>query len=342
MRLGQPPSTWMATVAGLQAALAVLGAIVLLHYSAWPHLVGFGALGGLASLFGRFAPLPGRHRIVAICAALLAGAVFLTSVTSWLGAPAAVVVLSVALVAALASIAVAWWELGGPGGVIIVFAAGAAVGPVENWAVVMERTLATCAGGLVAWLVTTSTDFLRLKELARLKLEPARAQAFRDLVYSGARIGVGAGVAALIAHAAGWDHPSWAAIGATAVMQGGHLHVTLHRAVQRMAGTLLGALLVWAILSLEPPFWFIVGAIVVFQFITEVIIGFNYALGQITITPMALLMTYLASPVATAAEMSVERVVDTMLGAVIGIVFALAFSSMDDRRHLARLHRSQR
>ena len=139
----------------------------------------------------------------------------------------------------------------------------------------------------MAWLITTSTDFLRLRELGRLKLEPAPDQPLSALVYSGVRIGVGAAAAALIAHAFGWDHPSWAAIGATAVMQGGHLHVTMHRAVQRMAGTLFGVVLVWLILSMEPPFWLIVGAIVVFQFITEVIIGFNYALGQITITPMA-------------------------------------------------------
>lgn len=49
-------------------------------------------------------------------------------------------------------------------------------------------------------------------------------------------------------------------------MQGGHLHVTMNRALQRMAGTVLGACIVWAILA------------------------------QITITPMALLMTHLAAP----------------------------------------------
>lgn len=84
------------------------------------------------------------------------------------------------------------------------------------------------------------------------------------------------------------------------------------------------------------------GAIVVFQFITEVIIGYNYALGQITITPMALLMTYLAAPAASASEMVIERVFDTMLGAVLGIVFAVVFSTFDDRRYLARHQRAQR
>src|SRR5690606_32056152 len=213
---------------------------------------------------------------------------------------------------------------------------------VDTWSVVVERTLATATGGLVAWVTTTATDFLRLRELSRLKPQPEPDRPVSHILVAGGRIGVGAAVAALIAHAAGWNHPSWAAIGATAVMQGGHLHVTLHRALQRMAGTVIGSLLVWLILSAEPPFWTIVAAVVFFQFITEIIIGYNYALGQITITPMALLMTYLASPVAVATEMSIERVFDTILGAVIGIVFAVIFSTMDDRRYLAKLHRARR
>lgn len=78
------------------------------------------------------------------------GAVLLTSLTSWLGAPAFVVVLMVTLVAGAASIGFNYWKLGGPGAVIIVFAAGAAMTPVADGSVVLERTLATATGGMVA------------------------------------------------------------------------------------------------------------------------------------------------------------------------------------------------
>ena len=63
--------------------------------------------------------------------------------------------------------------------------------------------------------------------------------------------------------------------------------------------------------------------------------GCNYALGKITVTTMALLVTYMAPP-SLAASMPVERVLDTKLG----IAFALAFSSVDDRMHL-HAHRSK-
>jgi len=339
--LNRNVSPYMGGIAGLQAALALLAAIVMVRHSVWPQLVGFAALGALAALFGRFSPLARRHGIVWTCAALLTSAVFITSLASLLGASAEMVVLVVAFIAAASTVIFAWRKLDGPGAVIIVFAAGAAMTPVDSWAVLVERTLATAAGGTVAWLVTSATDFLRLPELARVPAPVQPARPWPNMLVAGVRIGIGAAVAALIAHAAGWNHPSWAAIGATAVMQGGHLHVTMNRALQRMAGTLVGAMLVWMILAAEPPFWAIVAIIVIFQYVTEIIIGYNYALGQITVTPMALLMTYLASPVATAAEMSIERVFDTMLGAVIGIVLALVFSTMDDRLHLAKHHRSR-
>lgn len=342
LTLNRNISPFMGGIAGLQAALSLLTAIVLVRHSLWPELVAFPALGALAALFGRFSPLAKRHGIVWICAAQLTAAVFVTSLASFAGMSATIVVLVVALVAAASTIVFAYWNLGGPGAVIIVFAAGAAMTPVDSWQMVTERTVATAAGGVIAWLITTSTDFLRLPELAKLTQPDPPRRPIKHILMAGVRIGCGAAVAALVAYAAGWSHPSWAAIGATAVMQGGHLHITMHRALQRMAGTLVGSLLVWMILSADPPFWVIVAAIVVFQYITEIIIGVNYALGQITVTPMALLMTYLAMPVANGAEMAIERVFDTMLGAILGIIFAVIFSTMDDRRHLAKYHRAQK
>ncbi|HLR78055.1 MAG TPA: FUSC family protein [Burkholderiaceae bacterium] len=342
LALNRGISPFMGGIAGLQAALSLLAAIVLVRHSLWPELVGFPALGALAALFGRHAPLVKRHGIVWMCAAQLTGAVFVTSLASYIGLSPAMVVLVVALVATTSTIIFSYWNLGVPGAVIIVFAAGAAMTPVDSWTMVVERTVATAGGGLVAWLITSATDFLRLPELARIKAAPVTKRPLKHILIAGGRIGIGAAVAALIAYAAGWSHPSWAAIGATAVMQGGHLHITMYRALQRMAGTLFGALLVWLILALDPPFWAIVAAIAIFQYITEIIIGYNYALGQITVTPMALLMTYLAMPGGSPADMAIERVFDTMLGAILGIVFAVIFSTIDDRRHLARYHRNRK
>jgi hypothetical protein len=75
LALAPQPSLRIALVAGLQASLAVFAALVLTLASPWPELVGFPALGALAALFGRFAPLPRRRRMVAAAALLLLAAV---------------------------------------------------------------------------------------------------------------------------------------------------------------------------------------------------------------------------------------------------------------------------
>lgn len=335
LAVSPPPSIRNANIAGLQAALSILAALATVHLSPWPYLVGFPALGALAALFGRYASIARRRQIVLICGALLTAGVFLPSLISFAGAPPAAMVLLLALFAGAFTIAVSRWGLGGPGAVIFVFATGAVMGPVDSWITVVERSLGTAWGAMLAWLICTLTDRLRAQEVIIPGVSKGKPALFSHQLMAAGRITVGAAIAAGIAYAAGWHYPAWAAIGATSVMQGGHLHVTMNRSLQRMAGTVLGACIVWAILAQDPPFWFMVGAIVVFQFVTEVIIGYNYALGQITITPMALLMTHLASPVAN-SNMPVERVMDTIVGAAIGIVFAVIFSTVDDRAYLAR------
>ena len=340
MAIGAPPSLRIFAIAGFQAALAVLLAIVATHFSPWPQLVGYASLGALAALFGRFATVERRMRIVMICALLLALGVLLPSLASWADALPWMMVLVLALVAGASTVAVSWWRLGGPGAVIIVFAAGAAYHPVGSGAEVLARVLATLAGGVVAVLTCLVTDRWRAAELKTLRLPPAHVPPWSHQWIAAARITACAALAAWLAFMLGWHHPAWAAIGAVSVMQGGHLHITMNRALQRMAGTIVGSFIVWAMLVQQPSFWVVVAAIVVFQFLTEVVIGYNYVLGQITVTPMALLMTYLASP-NVAASMPVERVLDTMLGAVLGIAFAVAFSSLDDRVHLHE-HRSKK
>ncbi|MET1113409.1 MAG: FUSC family protein [Comamonas sp.] len=339
LALAPQMSLRIALIAGSQASLAVLVALVLTLASPWPELVGFPALGALAALFGRFAPLARRRRIVAVCALLLLGAVLVPTLAALLGASGWAMVLVLALVAGASTVAVSRWDLGGPGAVILVFAAGAALHPVDSWQALAVRLAATAAGGLLAWVVCWLTDGLRARQLQQLRFPATRIPPPSHQWIAGARIAAGAAMAALLAWAAGAAHPAWAAIGATAVMQGGHLHVTMNRALQRMAGTVLGAGLVWLILAQQPPLWGIVLAIVGFQFLTEVVIGFNYALGQITVTPMALLMTLLASQTTLLGNMPVERILDTVLGALVGIVLAVLFSSADDRAHLAALRR---
>lgn len=325
-----------AAVAGMQVSLAVLIAVALTHLSPWAHLEGFPALGALAALFGRFAPPAQRMRIVAAAGALLLGSIALPSLISYAGATPAWMLLCLAVLAGALTVAVAQWRIGGPGAVIFVFAASAALRPADSLRAVVERCVFTAAGVAIAWIVCRCTDGLRSDAGAPAPASGAPRPADNALI-AGGRIALCAALAAMLAEAAALPFPAWAAIGATAVLQGGHLHITMHRAVQRTIGTVLGACVAGLILAQHPSFWFVLSAVVALQLVTEVVIGFNYAFGQVFVTPMALLMTSLASPEAAAA-MPMARVLDTALGALVGIAFAVAFSTLDDRAHLAAHH----
>ncbi len=212
------------------------------------------------------------------------------------------------------------------------------MGQIGGWQDVIERTAATAVVAALAMGICALTETFRhqAKPDAPFPSEPVRPLGHR-LVAAGRMI-LGSAIAAFIADAAGAPHPAWAAMGAMAVMQGAHLHISMNRALQRMAGTVVGAGLVWLVLAQAPSVWTVIALIVVLQFTTEMIIGTNYALGQILVTPMALLMSYLAAPGVAGAAMAPERVFDTLLGAGIGIVLAVLCSTLDDRSHLARHH----
>lgn len=211
------------------------------------------------------------------------------------------------------------------------------MGTVDSTDQVLERTLATGAAALLALLVCLITEAFRHDNVgAMLPAEPARPLSHRLIAV--ARVIVGSGIAAFTAYYLGADHPGWAAMGALAVMQGAHLHINMSRALQRMAGTAVGAALVYLILIYEPSVWTVIPVLVVLTFSTEMIIGTNYGLGQILVTPMALLMSYLVAPDAAGAGMVEERVLDTMIGITIGVILSVVFSTLDDRVYLAAHH----
>jgi len=340
MLLSLQPSLRNATLAGLQAAITAALALPMVHLSPWSHLIGFASLGALVALFGRFAPSRKRIRILLLCGLCQVLAVLVMSAAAWLGAPTGVQLVMLALACGLFLFVSVTGQFGAPGPLIFVFAAGASTSDGLAFQQVVERTAATAAVAALAWIVCAASEALRhLPSPERpFPVEPERPLSHR--LMAAARSAAGAGIAIFASHALGASHPAWAAMGALAVMQGAHLHITMSRALQRMAGTLVGAMLAWALLTQAPSVWLVISVLVGLQLLTEMVIGINYAFGQVFVTPMALLMTYLGAARTVGPEMAPERVLDTILGAMVGIAMAVLLSTIDDRRHLAERSRA--
>jgi hypothetical protein len=336
LAMASQPSLRNSALAGVQAAIAAAIALPLIHLSPWSHLIGFAALGTLVALFGRFAPERRRRGIVLLCALLQTGTVFVMSWAAWLGLPTWALLALLAAGCGVLFLLTVSGRFGAPGALIFVFAAGASMDAATSFPAVIERTAATAAVAALAWLICASTEFLRHKATPESSVVAEPTEPLSDRLMASIRISAGAAMAIFASHALGAAHPAWAAMGSLAVMQGAHLHISMHRALQRMAGTVIGALVAWLVLLLDPSVWTVVAILIGLQIATEMIIGSNYGLGQILVTPMALLMTYLANPGVAGTAIVPERVIDTMLGAAIGISAAVLFSTVQDRQELAR------
>ncbi|WP_251153214.1 FUSC family protein [Cellulosimicrobium sp. Marseille-Q4280] len=173
----------------------------------------------------------------------------------------------------------------------------------------VERTLGTSGAGVRDAPVerrTTLRDQARRNLSGRWRLPTAR-------------VAVAGVVAGGVASLAGLGHAAWATMGSTAVLQGDSDRNAVVRALQRGAGTVVGALLAWPLLAAHLGFWATAAVVVVLQTVTEVVVGRHYGLAMLTITPMALLMTSLAHP-AEPASLALDRALDTVVGAAVGLL----------------------
>lgn len=342
LKLGTSPSVRNSALAGLQAALATAICVPLFLLSPWAHLVGFASLGALVALFGRFAPRRSRAGIVLQCAFWQTFAVCAMSATAWLGWPPTAQLALMAIFCGFYLLISFRRQFGAPGPLIFIFAVGASMTDTLDLRQVAERTLATAVAAAFAWLICIASESLRHPPTPERAFPQEPDRPLGALGFMAARVSIAAFIVVYASYALDMSHPAWAAMGAVAVMQGSHLHINMHRALQRMAGTLIGAALTWLLLIQQPAAWPILAALVLLQVLTEIVIGMNYGLGQTLVTPMALLMTHLAAPNAASASMAPERVIDTILGAIVGMAIAVALSNAEDRRSLAHHHQSSR
>lgn len=134
------------------------------------------------------------------------------------------------------------------------------------------------------------------------------------------RYAAGVAVAGGIATAVG--HPYWAMVAAVVPMSAPDASGALMRAAQRLAGTLVGVLLAWALLTAGPPPLVVIAVAALLQAGAELYVGRNYAVAMLFITPLALSMTHLAHPVPVAGLVG-DRAVDTLVGVAVAVVITL-------------------
>jgi len=342
MLVTRPAILRNSTLAGLQSALVVVVALPLVQISVWSHLIGYAGLGALVALFGRFAPKGRRTLTVFMVALCQTASVLLMTLASLAGIGMAGMMTLLALMGGAFYLLGVKGRFGPPGALIFMFAATAAMPTPASTEEAVGRVVMTGVVALLSVLLCALTEVFRFKGNDERSLPPEPVMSRRDMWLVAVRLMTSAALAGYVAIWAGMAHPGWASLGAVAVILGTQLHLSLHRAFQRFMGTVVGSLAVWLLLQAEPNVWVIISALAVLQVLTEAVIGFNYGLGQMFVTPMALLMTYQAAAGRLGPDIASERIVDNLVGVVIGVGLALLFSTNADRAQFMDRHRQGR
>jgi uncharacterized membrane protein YccC len=126
-------------------------------------------------------------------------------------------------------------------------------------------------------------------------------------------------LAGAVSTGAGIGHPYWAMVSAVVPLVARDLRHQVVRGLQRVLGTAAGLLVAGLLLAVDPPALVVVLVVAALQVVAELLVGRNYALALVAVTPLALLMVHLAVPTPTATLLA-DRGVETLLGVIAGVL----------------------
>lgn len=308
----------VAARAGISVFVPLL-ILVLIGHTDWAAYAAFGAF---TSLYGRRSGYAERTGMQAMAGLFLTVSVVLGTVIAllpghaWWAVPGAAVV---AVTGQLVSTAFRWHP---PGSIFLVFGVTVCASIPGRAELVPIAVVVTVLSAGFAMLVGRIGALREPTRRPRAVVPHADLDAtLRDPLQQRtiARLLVGILVAGTISTSLGGSHPSWAMVAVVATLTGPRRHTQVIRGVHRVIGTLAGVLVAWPLLETHPSPLVMVVLIMVLQMAAELLVGRNYAVALLAITPLALLMGQLSAP-QPVATMLTDRAVETAMGAVIALL----------------------
>ncbi|MGJ0182454.1 FUSC family protein [Corynebacterium glyciniphilum] len=286
----------------------------------------FASFGAFTSIYGRYAPTRIRLRhqaligvMLTLCVAL--GAVIAQLAVNWTDTTHAVVtVLAGSLVAAVTATVIMVHDLKPSGAVFTVFATTAvASAPVtaSPW------TALAIAAGSASWCILLSW-LSRWTGEANTGIDVPSPPSFPrvEKIRQFSRYGTAALLGGTVASLTGIASPYWAQVAAVVPLSAPRHRQQVERGLHRIVGTVLGVGVAAFLLSFPSQPWQIVVWVVVMQFLAELFVLRNYSLALVFITPLALLMVFLAHPQPIGTLLG-ARIAETVIGSAVGIAVVL-------------------
>ncbi|NUS35617.1 MAG: FUSC family protein [Pseudarthrobacter sp.] len=320
----------------LRCAVGVFVPLITLLLLGRLDLAIFASFGAFTGIYGRGEPhgvrfvLQLRAGLLMLLVILLAALAARTG-PAWgldTGTDTWLLVLATTLVAGGCSVAISWLRLRPAGSLFHIFAF-AAIASIPNqpplWQGMLVSVLTTAFCLLVGFssrvLPSHRTPWTRPPRIRRTAAEKRAAwlEGFGYLVAAG----LAGSLATWAGQALGFGHNYWAMVAAVVPLVGHSTRHRVRRGIQRIIGTVLGLLVLAAVLLVGMQPWQTVLVMALCQFGAEMFIIRQYLLAQVFVTPLALVSTLLVVPASPSALLR-DRIIETVIGAAVGIAVVLA------------------
>lgn len=305
----------------IRAATSIGVPLIVLFLLGRMDLSIYASFGALVSLYGRFDSYGDRIRMQFGAGLIFIFAMLIGTFLAVVDADLTVRIMVVAVIATLVTGIVGGYNWHPGGATFAVFAAGAVATMPGAWINLAQIMVVTSSTVLFSVILTAALGVLRLRSWSRV-FRPLQPAVFRAQWSVAVTVGVGSLLAGLIGHTFDEDHWYWAMVAASVVLAGAATTSRLTRSIQRFTGTTLGVLVAGLLLWFELPTLAVIAAVIVFQAAAELLIGRNYGVAMLAVTPLALLMVSLANPM-DPGVLVVDRVFETFIGSLIGTITAL-------------------
>lgn len=307
----------------IRCAIGVAIPLVALAAAGHPELIPFGSFGALTGVFGRGEPHRTRLRSQLMAASLILAAVGAGLALGADGAPWPLVVGGGAAVAFVGAFLSGAARLKPAGSMFFVLAYSATVligssTPALAFGVSAASALASLAIGTAGWVLPGHHTPWSTNSIAW----PVGSE-WKSIAADGLTHGVAVAIAGSLAAWLGLSHINWAMLTATVPLVGVSTEHRLNRGAQRVIGTLGGLALASLIFLWNPPVELKIGALIALQFLIELYVTRNYALGQVFATPYSLVLIEVAHELSPWGLVG-ERGLETLLGALVGIGMVIA------------------
>lgn len=291
----------------------------------------YASFGALASLYGRFHYYGDRLRMQLGAGIVFISSMLLGTLLSILDAQISVRIMVVAFIATIVTGVVSGYRWHPGGATFSVFAGGAVATMPAEWINLAQVLVVASATVLFSLLLTAVLGLLRTRSWTKV-FRPRQPAVFRPDWSVSITVGAGALLAGLIGQTFDDDHWYWAMVAASVVLAGAAITSRITRSLQRFSGTTLGVLVAGLLLWLDLPVLAIIAAVILLQAAAELLIGRNYGVAMLAVTPLALLMISLASPI-PAEILVVDRVFETFIGSLVGTIVALISAKLRAERY---------